>query len=123
MRKYQKTKDKMTIDRLAKITARGFLEMDKRFSKVDKRFDELDFRTDKKLDNMDKRLNNMEIKIDGLENTVKESSGKMLTIADKMSKQFDVWHSENILGTRKQREHEEKIEDHEKRILKIEKRF
>jgi hypothetical protein len=49
-------KPKMTLDKLAQITAKGFLEMNERF---DKRFDKVDIRfdkTDKKIDDIHKDM-------------------------------------------------------------------
>ena len=47
---------KVTIDKLAEITANGFAGVDKRFDAVDKRFDAVD----KRLDGVDVRLDRIE---------------------------------------------------------------
>lgn len=110
-------KGKMTIDKLAQITANGFLEMDKKF---DKRFNEVD-----------KRFNKVENAVTGLrsefndfklEVNQKMDNGvnKMLVIADGMAKQFSNWKQENAFGASIEARQDEQLKDHEIRIKKFE---
>ena len=62
---------KVTIDKLAEITANGFAGVDKRFDAVDKRFDAVDKRfdaVDKRFDAVDKRLDGVDVRLDRIEN-------------------------------------------------------
>jgi methyl-accepting chemotaxis protein len=54
------------IENLARITKRGFEEVDKRFEEVNKRFEEVD----KRFEEVDKRFEILEEKVDNLEATI-----------------------------------------------------
>lgn len=51
---------KMTLDKLAQITAQGFSEMGDKFLKLEKRMDESDKRMEKGFAHVDARLNLLE---------------------------------------------------------------
>ncbi len=114
-------KTKMTIDKLARITANGFSEIKKRFNKVEGRMDKVEGRlgrvetavTDLKI-TMDRRLNSIEEKIEyGID--------KMQTMADGMTKQFLIWKEENAIGAGVEARQDDKLNNHEKRIVELEK--
>lgn len=123
-------KQKITIDKLAQMTANSFLQIDEKFEKVDERFNEIDKRFEKveerleKIEDsmvdlritMDRRLNSMEEKIE-------KGIDKMYTLADDMTKKFSHWNEENAFSAGIETRQNEELEDHEVRIVKIEQKL
>ena len=91
MKQKQDKKQKMTLDKLAQMTADGFGVIDKKFEKIDERFDRVENSiTDLRI-TMDKRLNSVEEKTE-------KNMNKILIAADGMTKQFSDWKQENAFG-------------------------
>ena len=120
---------KMTLEKLATLTQRGFLELDEKFATKDdlekfvtkeelkkelKKFatkEELYFALDKTKD---------EIKQEIKEET-RGGMNKFLTEADKISKKIDILLQEKEMGMALYQRHDKKLEEHETRITALEK--
>lgn len=97
-------------EKLAQITARGFLEVNARIDKLENKFDKLEDKVDK-----------LEDKVDELKVVMEKGIDKMREIADGMAGQFMTWKEENAVGAVIQNRHEEQLNNHELRIIKLEK--
>lgn len=84
-------KGEMTMDKLAQITADGFLE------------------TDKKINELKEDMS-----------ILKENVNKILTVADSMAGQFAHWKQENAFGAGVDARQNEQLKNHEVRIKKLE---
>ncbi len=104
---------KITINKLAQITAKGFLEVDKKIS---------DLRTELKgdINGLKGGMNELKEEVNELRAETREGVNKMLAIADGMAKQFSLWKEESAMGAAVDKRHQEQLNDHEKRIVKIE---
>ncbi len=106
MKKQMAKNGKMTLDKLAGMTQRGFAEMNHRFEKIDEHFEKIDERFEKiderfetvdqrfkgidsRFDEIDARFQNMDNKIDALHFELKEIKSILPPIFKTMS-QFDV---------------------------------
>lgn len=88
---------KMTLDKLAQLTQRGFLDIDKRFDGVDKRFNGID----KRFDIVENRLSELEEMFYDLQGAV-----------DSYAKRADTYFQEMVMLSHQ-------INRHEKWIRKI----
>lgn len=92
-------KGKMTMDKLAQMTANGFGEL----------------RTELKGD-----IDGLKVEVNELKNKIDDSVGKILIAADGMAKQFSDWKQENSFGAGIEARQDEQLQDHEVRIKKLE---
>lgn len=97
-------------EKLAQITAKGFLEVNTRIDKLENKFNKLEDKFDK-----------LEDKVDELKVVMEKGIDKMREIADGMAGQFMTWKEENAVGAVIQNRHEEQLNNHELRIIKLEK--
>jgi|SRR3989344_1149569 len=129
---------KMTLEKLATLTQRGFLELDEKFATKDdlKKFatkDDLEkFVTKEELKKELKKFATKEELYFALDKTkdeikqeIKEEArggmNKFLTEADKISKKLDTLLQEKEMGMALYQRHDKKLEEHETRITALEK--
>ena len=118
-------KSKMTLEKLATLTQRGFLELDEKFATKD---DLEKFVTKEDLKKELKKFATKEelyLALDKTKDEIKEetrgSMNKFLTEADKISKKIDILLQEKEMGMAFYRRHDKKLEEHETRITALEK--
>ena len=118
-------KSKMTLEKLATLTQRGFLELDEKFATKD---DLEKFVTKEDLKKELKKFATKEelyLALDKTKDEIKEeirgSMNKFLTEADKISKKIDILLQEKEMGMALYQRHDKKLEEHEKRITALEK--
>ena len=122
-------KSKMTLEKLATLTQRGFLELDEKFATKD---DLEKFVTKEDLKKELKKFATKEELYFALDKTKEEikqeikeetrgSMNKFLTEADKISKKIDILLQEKEMGMALYRRHDKKLEEHETRITALEK--
>lgn len=115
MKQKQNKKPKMTLDKLAQITADGFSELKNDLTnEFDNKINGL--RTELKGD-----INELKIEVNELKDKVEKGINKMYTLADSMASQFSDWKQENAFGAGIEQRQDERLEDHEIRIGKLEK--
>ena len=119
----QKNKEKMTLDKLAQMTANGFFEVEKKIDKVEMTVGKIEKRIDKVEDviidlkiTTDRKLNSMEEKIES-------GINKILIVADSMASQFSDWKQENAFGAGIEQRQTEQLQNHEKRIVNVEQKL
>lgn len=100
----------MTLEKLARITAAGFVGVDERLDAHDK-----------KIEVMGQRLDTLkgEIKTE-VKDEITGAVDKLLTKADSISKKLDTLLQENKIGTGLFHRHDARIDGHEKRIERLE---
>lgn len=110
-------KGKMTIDKLAQMTAGGFSELRNEFKGDIKKLEN-------KIDKLDNEFIGLKGEFNGLKSEVNDKIdngvNKMLVIADGMAKQFSDWKQENAFGAGIESRQNEQLKDHEVRIKKLE---
>src|SRR3989344_2572905 len=84
-------KEKMTLDKLAQMTADGFIEMGKRINKVEERTG----RIENVVTGLKDEFNNLKSDVD---KKIDYGINKILIVADNMAKQFSDWKQENAFG-------------------------
>ena len=116
---------KMTLEKLATLTQRGFLELDEKFATKD---DLEKFVTKEDLKKELKKFATKEelyLALDKTKDEIKEetrgSMNKFLTEADKISKKIDILLQEKEMGMALYQRHDKKLEEHETRITALEK--
>src|SRR3989344_1119102 len=116
-------KSKMTLEKLATLTQRGFLELDEKFATKD---DLEKFVTKEDLKKELKKFATKEelyLALDKTKDEIKEetrgSMNKFLTEADKISKKIDILLQEKEMGMALYRRHDKKLEEHETRITAL----
>jgi len=70
-------KAKITLDDLARMTAKGFENIDKRFDTVDKRFGKTDSRIDNIEQKMERGFSNVNARLDMIERDVRDIRAKL----------------------------------------------
>ena len=102
----EKKKEKMTLEKLAEMTQRGFKalenglrkEMNEKFNLVNEKFD----RVDEKFDRVDEKFN------------------LVLNSQDQVLKRLEDLETDNTMGAGTSRQQEDKLENHEERIIVVE---
>jgi len=112
---------KMTLEKLAVLTQRGFLELDEKFATKE---DLKKFATKEDLKKFATK-EELYLALDKTKDEIKEetrgSMNKFLTEADKISKKIDILLQEKEMGMALYQRHDKKLEEHETRITALEK--
>lgn len=107
----KKKNEKMTIDKLAEITQKGFETLESK----------LENKMDSKINGLRDEMGN---KIDGLRDELKgemsEKFDMVLSGQDQILKRLENLESDNTMDSAVYRRHEDKLENHEKRIAVLE---
>ena len=72
------------------------------------------------VDYLDKKFNNIDKKFASVDNQIKDKFDKILTGQDKIFKKLDDLEQENTISTELYKRHDNKIEEHDERILALE---
>ena len=72
------------------------------------------------VDYLDKKFNNIDKKFASVDNQIKDKFDKILTGQDKIFKKLDDLGQENTISTELYKRHDNKIEEHDERILALE---
>ncbi len=96
----KKKKEKMTIDKLAELTQRGF--------------ETLGFEMESKMEN---KINGLR---DELKGEMSEKFDRVLTGQDQILKRLENLETDNTMDMSAHRRHEDKLENHERRIIAVE---
>ncbi len=94
-----------SVDNLAQITARGFLEVDKRLDGVDQRLDCVE----KRMDGVEKHMDSVEKHMDGIESSLNDVELRL----EKVEKNTEIYPYDKEYV-------DEKLTNHEARITKLE---
>ena len=120
------TKKEITINELAGMMQRGFValesKMDEKFDIVDKRFEQVDKRfeqVDKRFEQVDKRFEEVDKKFE----KVDERFNAVLTNQDHILERLENLEMDNTAGAMAYRRQDDKLENHEKRIVVAEKKL
>ena len=116
IKKIKTVRKRMTIDDLARITMKGFEQVDKRFEQVDKRFEQVD----KKFGIVYKRLDETDKKIEALDSKFENKHRSIMETLDAMAKNlrdFQVEMASNIMAHDRFQKYYENIE---KRLIRLE---
>ena len=106
---YMTTKSENENPELIEFIGDKFERMDEHFERVDEHFE----RVDKRFEEVDERL-------DGLQNEVREKYDKILNGQDTISGKLNQIITEQQANTQSYKHHDEKLEDHEGRLEKLE---
>ena len=124
------TKKEITMDELAGMVQRGFValenKMDGKFEIVDKKFDQIDKKfdqIDKKFDQIDGRLDQIDRRLDQIDGRLDQAEEKLrnsLDNLDQILKSLGNLETDNTAGAGASRRQEDKLENHEERIVVVE---
>jgi len=92
--------EKMTLDKLGRITQQGFLEVDKKFGEVDKKLLALDTKIDVKTEKLDNRLMKVEFELREVKTDVKwmkENFNELFTKLDKFIALYEKQEQEMLM--------------------------
>ena len=113
------TEKEITINELAGMMQRGFValenKMDGKFETVDRRFEQVDKRfeqVDRKFEQVDKRFEQVD-----------EKFRKSLDNQDKILDSLENLETDNTAGAMASRRRDDKLENHEGRIIVVEERL
>ena len=102
----EKKKDKMTLEKLAEMTQRGFRALEDGFKKeIKKEIGGLRSEMNKKFDRVDEKFN------------------LVLNSQDQVLKRLENLETDNTMGAGASRRQEDKLENHEERIVVVEKKL
>ena len=114
---------KNEIDKLAEM-------MQREFGAAQKRSEALENKMDDKIDKIDGRIDKIDNRIDGLENKmdkkfdrVDEKFNLVLNSQDEVLKRLDNLEMDNTMGAGASRRQEDKLENHEERIIVTEEKL
>lgn len=131
MREKQQKKDNITknitLEKLAQITNQGFSEVNKKFLAADKISKKIEGDITEMrggMNGMQSQLTDIRVEMrqlkDSVDEKIKKGIDRMLTIADGMTKEFSIWKEENAVGSGVDTRQQEQLDDHERRIIKVE---
>jgi len=116
----EKKKDKMTLDKLAEMTQRGFKALEDRFKKeIKKEIGGLENKLGNRIDGLENRIDGLENKVDGMDGKF----NRLLTGQDQILKRLGDLETDNTMDVAAHRRQEDKLENHEERIVVVEEKL
>ncbi len=104
---------KNEIDKLAEM-------MQREFGAVNNKIDKLENKMDGKIDKLENKMNG---KFDKLENKMDDKFNLVLNSQDEVLKRLGDLETDNVMGAGVSRRHEDKLENHEERIVVVEEKL
>lgn len=101
------------------VSQKEFTNIGERFEKVDERFEKIDQRFKK----IDERFDKVDERFEKVEEEIKIKFDKVLTGQDKILKELVDLRTENMVNANLYQRHDEKLENHEKRIIIVERKL